>query len=290
MTVLTNIGRSSSIARVKGLSLKALRLLVRVPGVQSIWGRLGLGSVETRMRFDITDRPHYAYGVYSAAVLAKRLGLPAFSVIELGVAGGRGLVALERLAAEIGAAVGVQIAVFGFDSGAGMPPPRDYRDLPHVWAEGFYKMDVDALKQRLSSAELCLGDVEKTAPAFVAAKHPPIGFVSFDLDYYSSTVAAFGLFEGPAESRLPRVYCYFDDISGPEIAVMNPYVGELLAIDEFNAAHPKKKISPILHLSTEREKPAMWNAKIYALHDFDHPLYTRNVMPQGDEFRQLPLS
>jgi len=46
-----------------------------------------------------------------AAVLASRLGLPELSVIEFGVAGGRGLVALEQLAAEIGPAVGVRIAV-----------------------------------------------------------------------------------------------------------------------------------------------------------------------------------
>jgi len=44
-------------------------------------------------------------------VLASRLGLPELSVIEFGVAGGRGLVALEQLAAEIGPAVGVRIAV-----------------------------------------------------------------------------------------------------------------------------------------------------------------------------------
>ena len=30
-------------------------------------------------------------------------------------------------------------------------------------------------------------------------------------------------------TRLPRVYCYFDDIAGPEIACMNEYMGELEA-------------------------------------------------------------
>jgi hypothetical protein len=267
-----------------------LRQLVRVPGVQSLWGRLGIGSLALRMRYDISERPEYAYGVYSAAVLAERLGLPAISVVELGVAGGKGLLALERLAAEIGAALGVEIAVYGFDSGSGMPPPRDYRDLPHVWGQGFYQMDVEALKSRLRTARLILGDVGATAPEFVASSaHPPLGFISFDLDYYSSTKEAFALFDGPAATRLPRVYSYFDDISGPEIAVMNPFVGELLAIEEFNAARPTRKLSQIVHLRTEREKPALWNEKIYALHDFEHPLYTKNVMPAGDDFRQLPL-
>ena len=70
---------------------------------------------------------------------------------------------------------------------------------------------------------------------------------------------------------------------------MNEYVGELLAINEFNAAHPRRKISPILRLATEREKPAPWNEKIYALHDFEHPLYTKNVQPEGEVYRQLSL-
>ncbi len=41
--------------------------------------------------------------------------------------------------------------------------------------------------------------------------------LAFDLDYYSSTKTALQLFEGGPESRLPRVYCYFDDIMWPEI-------------------------------------------------------------------------
>jgi len=251
------------------LTHSILKQLVRVPGVQAAWGKLGLGSLETRMRFDISERPAYAYGVYTCAVLARRLGLEHVSVIELGVAGGAGLLALERLAAEIGPTVGVRIAVYGFDSGHGLPPPRDYRDLPHVWGEGFYQMDADGLRRRLSSAELVLGDVAETIPATLAAgTMAPVGFVAFDLDYYSSTKAALRLFEGPPATRLPRVYCYFDDITGPEIACMNEYVGELLAINEFNAQHERMKLSPILHLETEREKPAAWNQKIYALHDF----------------------
>jgi hypothetical protein len=272
------------------LSITLLHRLVRIPGFQALWRKLQLGSVATRIRFDILPRPQYAYGVYNAAVLASRLGIPELSVIEFGVAGGRGLLALERLAAEIGPAVGVRIAVYGFDSGKGMPTPVDYRDLPHVWGEGFYQMDVDGLRRKLTSAQLVLGDVSETVPAQVAAgTMPPVGFVAFDLDYYSATKAAFRLFEGAPATRLPRVYCYFDDITGPEIACMNEYVGELLAIKEWNAEHERVKISPILHLNTERGRPAMWNVKMYALHDFAHPLYTRNVMPAGDAFRQKTL-
>ncbi|HEY2903405.1 MAG TPA: hypothetical protein VGL59_22665 [Polyangia bacterium] len=268
-----------------------LRQLVRVPGVQALWAKLGVGSLATRMRFDITERPAYAFGVYSAATLAKRVGLDAISVVEFGVAGGRGLLALERVAAEIERALSVRIAVFGFDSGTGMPAPVDYRDLPHVWSEGFYQMDVGALRSKLTHAQLVLGELGETVPRTMAdSGTPPVGFVSFDLDYYSSTKTAFTIFENGSDRRLPRVYCYFDDITGPEIACMNDHVGELLAIREFNDQHARQKLAKLAYLWTEREKRAIWNEKIYVCHDFGHPLYTKNVMPEGTAFRQLPLS
>jgi hypothetical protein len=272
------------------VGVKLLRRLVRIPGVPGLWQRLGVGSLPLRIQFDVTERPAYAYGVYSAAVQAKRLGQDAISVLELGVAGGKGLLALERLAESISKEVGVGISVLGFDSGKGMPPPVDYRDLPHVWGQGFYQMDVGALRAKLGRAELVLGDVGETVPKTVGAgRHPPIGFVSFDLDYYSSTKAAFRMFDFPASTRLPRVYCYFDDITGPEIACMNEYVGELLSIKEFNDEHGRMKISKVVSLWTERERPNSWNEKIYVCHDFDHPTYTTNVMPDGDEYRQIAL-
>jgi hypothetical protein len=268
-----------------------LRQVLRVPGVQALWARFPIGSLATRMRFDIAERPAYAFGVYSAATMAKRLGIEAISVMELGVAGGRGLLALERSAAEIEKVLGVRIAVYGFDSGSGMPAPIDYRDLPHVWGEGFYQMDAAALRKRLTRAQLEIGDVRETIPRVMSSPDtPPLGFISFDLDYYSSTKAAFNVFEHGPKLRLPRVYCYFDDITGPAIACQNEHVGELLAIREFNDGQSRRQLSKLVYLWTEREKRAIWNEKIYVFHDFDHPLYTRNVMPEGDAFRELPLA
>src|SRR5262249_46372568 len=114
--------------------------------------------------------------------------------------------------------------------GSRMPPLVDFRDLPHVWGEGFYQMDATSLRARLKTAELILGDVATTVPQALRVGMPPLGFVSFDLDYYSSTKFAFGIFGGPPETLRARVYCYFDDITGPETACINEYVGELLAI------------------------------------------------------------
>jgi hypothetical protein len=268
---------------------RILRLLTRIPGARSLWGRFPVGSVDRRVRFGVWDRPNYAYGVYWAADLAKRLGLSGITVIEVGVAGGRGLVALEGIAREIGAAAGIEIDVAGFDSGEGMPPPIDYRDLPHVWSQGFYKMDQNKLKAKLSKAELILGEIGETIPLWLERCRFPIGFVAFDLDYYSSTMSAFKLFDSPGgRSHLPRVYCYLDDTIWPEHACHNEFTGELLAIREFNESGDKK-ICPLHQLRHMRIHPAQWNDQIYVMHDFKHPLYCTNVTPAGDQYRQLPL-
>src|SRR5260370_41219669 len=112
----------------------------------------------------------------------------------MGVAGGLGLLALERHARTIQDQVGIELAVFGFDLGSGVPEPRDYRDMPYVWRSGYFAMDGKALRDRLRSAEIVVGDVSVTVPEFMARPGlHRIGFVAFDLDYYSSTAAALEL-------------------------------------------------------------------------------------------------
>lgn len=266
-----------------------LRRFVEFPGARRLWNRFPVGSLKTRVHYGVFSRPHYAFGVYSAADLASKLGLTAISVLEMGVAGGRGLLALEAIADEVSRELKIQINVYGFDSGTGLAEPKDYRDLPHVWAAGFYKMDVDALKQRLSSAQLVLGNVSTTIPAFLHREHPPIGFIAFDLDYYSSTKAAFELFEGKIQSYLPRVYCYFDDIMWPETACHNEYVGELCAIREFNQEHEHKAICPIHMLRHMQPSASAWHEQMYVFHDFLHPLYCVNLTPPTAASTQLAL-
>jgi hypothetical protein len=217
------------------------------------------------------------------------LGLKGITVIELGVAGGRGLLALEEVAGAVAGALGVEIDVVGFDSGEGMPAPADYRDLPHVWNAGYYRMDPARLKAKLSRAQLVLGDIRETITSWMTRCRHPIGFVAFDLDYYSSTMSAFRLFDSPAGSgHLPRVYCYFDDTIWPEHACHNEYVGELRAIQEFNQAGDKK-ICPHHLLRHMRVHPAAWNDQIYVMHDFKHPLYCKNVTMSGEQYTQMPL-
>ena len=189
----------------------------------------------------------------------------------------------------IGHDLQIAISVFGFDLGEGMPTPVDYRDLPHVWDRGFYKMEPERLKAKLTSAHLVLGDIEKTLEAALADGIPAIGFIAFDMDYYSSTKRSFRVFEAGGETRLPRVFCYFDDIIWPERACYNEYVGELCAIREFNAEHDNKKISPIHLLRHTRLNSDPWNDQIYVFHDFAHPLYCTTVTPSGEAYTQMPL-
>ena len=224
-----------------------------------------------------------------AADLAKSLGQKAITVAEFGVAGGAGLLALEKIACAMAAHFGVGVDVLGFDSGQGMPAPTDFRDLPHVRAEGFYSMDEQKLRSQLQGARLLIGDLATTIPAALPTLRYPMGFVSFDLDYYSSTVQAFRLFDGASESRLPRVFCYFDDLIWPERACHSEFTGEYAAIRDFNSQNVSKKIAQIANLRWMREHARAWNEQVYVLHDFEHPLYSNNITPAGAEYRQLEL-
>lgn len=252
--------------------------------VQGVWRRYPIGSFDLRCRLDIFDRPNYAYGVQQGAVLAKGLGLPAISVAEFGVAGGRGLIALERIAQEVAEAYDIEVEVYGFDRGKGLPEVSDYRDLPYTWRKGFFEMDVAELQARLSHARLVIGDISETLPAFTSTHSPaPLAFVSVDVDYYSSTVDALKVFDLGEKHLLPRVVCYFDDTVGEDHVLQNKYVGELLAIEEFNEQHERQKIVPIQGLSAKRDLPASWNDSMYAMHHFDHPQYDHYVGPDAAE-------
>lgn len=249
--------------------------------------RLELGTFGDRVRWEAFARPYYAHCVYHAARLAKQLGYPEISVIELGVAGGSGLVLLERYADAVAKELGgIEIEVWGFDTGEGLPPPEDYRDLPYLWKPGFYPMDERALRERLTSAKLVLGDLRDTAPAFFDTHHPaPIAAVMFDLDFYSSTCVALSLFDADERHRLPRVLCFFDDIIGDETELYSDFTGERLAIHEFNDAHAMRKITPAYHLITRRSVEE-WYHQVYVMHDFEHSRHNDFV---SDEPTQLPL-
>jgi hypothetical protein len=229
-------------------------------------------SYKSLVETGVVDYPQYGYCMYNAAKLASRLGHKAISAIEFGVAGGNGLVAAERHAREITAELGVEFQIYGFDSGAGLPPPTDYRDLPFGWQAGFYPMDQPALRQRLTQTQLVIGQVRQTSAEFFAQHSPaPIGCIFWDLDFYSSTMDAFQIFQGEDKYFLPRLSMYFDDMIGPDYC---DYTGERLAITDFNVQSKNAKISQEYD-SRHQHFPGSWKYLIYVYHNFAHPDYCR---------------
>jgi hypothetical protein len=226
-------------------------------------------SVRTIDRWGAVDRPQYLAGVLAAADLARHDDIREISVLEFGVAGGNGLIALQSYAESVEAETGVKIRVFGFDTGEGLPELcGDYRDHPDQWRVSDYKMDVARLSKRLTSrTSLVLGKIKDTLPRFISAKHPPIGFVSFDVDLYSSTIDALQLFAISGKRMLRRVFIYFDDI---DFTFNHCYAGELLAIEEFNRKNPLVKIDKWRGIKKERVfRDDPWLEKMYIAHDLE---------------------
>jgi hypothetical protein len=243
--------------------------------------KLGIGSYPFRCNIGAVIRPNYAYLVYQAAKLAARLGESRVSVLEFGVAGGAGLLALEYHAERIEKLFPVKIEIYGFDTGTGLPPPQDYRDLPYHWKPSFFSMDVPKLRARLKRSTLILGNVTDTLGTFFEKHNPgPVGAVSQDLDYYSSTVTALKLFDAEVTRFLPRVICYFDDTIGGDVEFYNDFTGERLAIREFNEVHSSVKLSPVYYLSAAPFAPT-WHHQIWSLHYFDHPHYNTFVSEEN---------
>lgn len=248
--------------------------------------RFHVGSYSFRLSIGAVVRPHYAYLVNQAARLAARLGQPRVSILEFGVAGGAGLLALEYHAEQAEKLYPVKIEIYGFDTGKGLPEVLDYRDMPYLYKPGFYEMNVPVLQAHLKRAKLVLGNVSDTVGGFFKEFNPaPIGAVSQDLDFYSSTMAAFKLFEADSAHFLPRVFCYFDDTIGRETQLFGDFTGERLAIHDFNEGHAKVKLTPIYYL---RASPAarLWHHQMWSLHFFDHADYNIFV---SDDNPQLPI-
>ena len=135
-------------------------------------------------------------------------------------------------------------------------------------------MDEAALRKRLKSAKLLIGNVEQTVAEFLkSGNHAPVGAVMIDVDYYSSTNACLKVLEGEAnrETMLPRVHIYLDDIIGGAIEMYGPYNGMLKSIDEFNQRHEDRKI----HINQNlRARPHIgFGHQIYFGHIFSHPEY-----------------
>src|SRR5262249_16807684 len=151
--------------------------------------------------WDISARPAYLLGLVMAANQARIENRPEICAIEFGVAGGNGLLALQSEAEAVEKESGIAIKVYGFDMGSGGLPEfiGDHRDHPEKWRPGDYPMVEDALRSRLTPrTTLILGNVRDTVTGFFDGHQPPpIGFVAFDMDLFSSTRDALRIFTDP---------------------------------------------------------------------------------------------
>ena len=233
------------------------------------------GGFRSKVDFDLVIRPQYAFPILRAADLAREWGYDKLTLLEFGVASGTGLLNICHIAERVTRETGVQFRIVGFDTGAGMPPPVDYRDLPEIYQEGDYPMDVERLKAALpANCELVLGPVAETLPEFLktVTADAPIGFASIDVDYYSSAKESLEIFRAAPEKYLPLVPIYLDDIGDITI---NPWVGEALAVNEFNTENTLRKISPWTMLRARRIcKNAKWIEHIFGVHVLDHRIRT----------------
>ena len=254
----------SQIFRPEPMRIILARKLIKTFKLLPYQDRVTIGAVE---------RLTYAYCIFQAARLASLLKYPRISIIEFGCGGGNGLVAAEKHIVEVERLFGVNLELYGFDTGSGLPAPRDYRDVPHYFKGGLCKMNMKAIQARLKMARLVIGDVRETCATFFEQYDPaPIGCMLHDLDYYSSTTDALTLFETGSSNFLPKVFMYFDDIVGGDIWLSNDYTGQGLAIDEFNKKHELQKIYPNYYLMEEYRIPWFFSMiRIY--HDFADPRY-----------------
>jgi hypothetical protein len=248
---------------------------IRTRLVRKFLTRYPIGSFIARLHAGGFERPWYAWCLYYAAQEAKALGYNAFTAIELGVAGGSGLLTLCNYRDEVEREVGIKIILVGLDAGTGLPETNDPRDLLYWWPAGSFAMDIPKLKARLNGrAEVVFGDVSVTARELPISPEAPLGAIFFDLDFYTSTRDAFALFS--QKNLLPRIWCYFDDVAGMPGNAYTDSIGVRQAIKEFNAAQPPlgSHISPA-YAFTKYPVPEAWHDKIYLYHDLAHPHYNR---------------
>ena len=150
---------------------------------------IAFGGFRAKVEFDLVSRRPYAFGVLKAADTFRAFQLSGtLYALEFGVASGDGLISMARIAQRVTRVTGVEIKVVGFDTGTGLPQPRDYRDHPEHFMTGDYApTDKDQLIRRLpENCSVRYGDISATVDEFLNNLRGVIGFVSVDVDYYWS--------------------------------------------------------------------------------------------------------
>ena len=96
-------------------------------------------------------RPHYETILYESCLQANKLGYEEITVLELGVAGGNGIISLESYKKKIEKICNIKINIYGFDTGEGLPEPDNKYDLPFHWKKGDFKIDKKKLENKITN-------------------------------------------------------------------------------------------------------------------------------------------
>ena len=250
---------------------------IRLYLLRQLLKRYPFFSYKFRLEIDAFRYPAYSYGMYCAALQAKALNLNAISVVEFGVAAGHGLIEIETYAEQIFNEIGVDIKIYGFDSGIGLPASTNYKDQIYFWGQGDFKQDKKFLNAKLSKSEIIYGEVSETTNKFFQKDSiPPIGFIAFDLDYFTSTEAALKILNKEDKYFLPRVECFFDDVGSTELLCACQETGVLKAISEYNETSDNQILRK-MGLKASRRYSAFWNEGAYVQHRFKHKNYNSRV-------------
>lgn len=217
---------------------------------------------------------HYPMGLAHGVLQALYSGYNKITAIEFGVGTGGSFRNLLKAAEYYRKEFGLEIEIYGFDNGTGLPNPiPGYKDHPEIWSQGqFVAPNLEVWQTQLPQwAHFIIGDINKTVNEFskkFAESDSKIAFVSVDVDYYSSSAAAFKIFEMPATCYVPAVPIHMDDIIS--LITFSKYAGQELAINEFNDAHELRKLERKDHFRIQN---------FHVCHVFDHPIRTGEVKP-----------
>lgn len=239
------------------------------------------GSITSKIDYDLVIQQPFAFGMNEAFKLISserdRLPQTRLVLIEFGVASGTGLLNICRIAEKLSSHYGIDYRIIGFDTGTGMPSPVDYRDHPEKYLDGDYEPhDTAALIRSLPpQASIKYGHIAEMVKVLAddLTENDVIGFVSIDVDYWSSTKDCFQLFDDKRLKFLPRMPMYLDDVNNID---HHPFAGELLAVREFNNGHADTKITKMNQLRDWRIfKNALWLDQMYWFIDLKHAYFTQ---------------
>jgi hypothetical protein len=134
---------------------------------------------------------------------------------------------------------------------------------------------------------LVIGDIRDTFSQWLHRDvRAPVGFISIDVDYYSSTIAVLNALAGcDAEALLPIASVYLDDILCFGVPRCT---GELAAVEEFNRRSRTRQFDRADWVSEFRPyREALWLRRLFDFYCFDH---LKMQCSDSREIRRLDLA